>query len=290
MSMSCPYCNSNSVVFDEHFYVYVCIHCGTVLDEHPFHSSEEVLGEDSLPRYSGAYTSRVHDRGVGSTEISGDLKQHVREGRVWVARNIDARIGKNERRLTKALRELNELIKVLNTPTAVAETAGEILHRVIKGCSFKETTIKRIVIASLYIAYKVCGYPKPAKVFVKELGVSERDLWEGLRRIRGLDKAEKPSSETSDPRCYVNYISWSLNLKPYNTTLANEILTAVKNSTRVSGKSPASLATAAVYLACILLNDRRSQLEVGRTVGLTDVAVRNAYSTLVESLDIDILM
>ncbi len=290
MSLVCPQCNSNNVVFDAQFSIYVCAHCGLVIDDHPFYDCEEVKGEDTIPRYSGAYTSRVHDRGVGSTEISGNLKRHVKEGRVWVIRHLDARISREDRRLAKALRELSELIKTLNIPKVVAETAGEILHRVVKNSSFKETTIKRIVVASLYLAYKMCGYPKPARVFVKELGVSERDLWEGLRKIRELDKSEKPHNEISDPRYYVNYISWSLNLKPYNVTLANEILSTVKDNFKVSGKSPASLAAAAVYLSCILLNERRSQLEVGRTVGLTDVAVRNAYSAIIESLDIDVLI
>lgn len=290
MSMSCPQCNSTNVVFDSQFCMYVCANCGLVIDDHPIYDSEEVKGEDTLPRYSGAYTSRVHDRGVGSTEISGSLKRHVKEGRVWVARNIDARISREERRLAKALRELNEFVKVLNIPKVVSETAGEILHKIMKNCGFKESTIKKVVIAALYIAYKTCGHPKPAKVFIKELGVSERDLWEGLRKIRDLDKSDKPVGEASDPRYYVNFISWSLNLKPSSTTLANEILTTVKESFRISGKSPASLAAAAVYLSCILLNDRRSQLEVGRTVGLTDVAVRNAYGALIDSLDVDVLI
>jgi transcription initiation factor TFIIB len=290
MSVSCPQCNSNNIVLDPQFYMYVCANCGLVVDDHPIFDSEEKVGEDSLPRYSGAYTSRVHDRGVGSTEISGSLKRHVKEGRIWAIRNLDAKISKSERRLAKALKELNELVKALNIPKVVSETAGEILHKIMRNCNFKEITIKKIVIAALYVAYKMCGYPKPAKVFVKELGVRERDLWEGLRKIRELEKSDKPIGEASDPRYYVNFISWSLNLKPQSATLASEILAGVKDSFKISGKSPASLAAAAVYLSCILLNDRRSQLEVGRTVGLTDVAVRNAYGALIDSLDVDVLI
>jgi len=290
MSITCPQCRSNDVVFDAQFSVYVCASCGLVIDEHPFYDYEEVRGEDTIPRYSGAYTSRVHDRGVGSTEISGSLRRHIKEGRTWIVRNIDVRISKEERKLARALKELSELVKTLNIPKVVAETAGEILHRVMKNSSFKEATIRRIVVASLYLAYKMCGYPKPVKVFVKELGIDERDLWEGLRKIRDLGKSDRAFSETSDPRYYVNYISTKLNLKSCSITLANEILVATKESFKVSGKSPASLAAASVYLSCILLGERRNQLEVGRTIGLTDVAVRNAYSAIVESVDIDVLI
>ncbi|MEM4101224.1 MAG: transcription initiation factor IIB family protein, partial [Desulfurococcaceae archaeon] len=70
----------------------------------------------------------------------------------------------------------------------------------------------------------------------------------------------------------------------------SEIVGNVREHPVVSGKSPASLAAAAVYLASILLNSRKTQMEVGSTVGQTDVAIRNAYSALVRALDIYVIM
>ncbi|MEM0249200.1 MAG: transcription initiation factor IIB family protein, partial [Desulfurococcaceae archaeon] len=70
----------------------------------------------------------------------------------------------------------------------------------------------------------------------------------------------------------------------------SELLANLKEGLTISGKSPAGLAAAAVYLAGILANHRRNQLEVGSVIGQTDVAVRNSYDVLVRSLDIEVLL
>lgn len=285
----CPVCRGNHVLFDAELQAYVCSRCGTVIEERPVYQGHESFDkEGSIPRYSGTFTHRVHDHGVGSTEISGSLKHHIRQGRTWVARNIDARVSKEEKKVVKALKELNEFIRQVKPPKSVSETAAEIVQRVVKNINVKEQTLRKIVAASLYIAYKACGYPRPAKVFSKEIGIKEGDLWEGMRKIREVYSETKITPEAFEPRYYVNYIVTKLNLPPEVAALASELLANVKEI--VSGKSPASLAAAAVYLAGILMNHRRNQSEVGSVIGQTDVAVRNSYDTIVRSLNIEVLI
>lgn len=289
--MQCPACEMMNVVFDSELQAYVCSQCGTVIDDKPIYQGSEGFNkEDFLPRYSGSFTHRVHDHGVGSTEISGSLRFHIKQGRTWVARNIDARMTKEDRKVVKALKELNDLIKHLKPPKAVSETAGEILQKTIKSLNIKEQTLKRVVAASLYLAYKICGYPRPARVYAREIGMSESDLWEGIRKIRDCDNSARLSPESIEPRYYINYIATKLNLSPEVAALANEIVANIKDNFVLSGKSPVSLAAAAVYLAGILTGDRRNQLEVGNVVGQTDVAIRNTYNTLVRALDIEVLI
>lgn len=289
--MECPSCKGVYAVFDSSLQAYVCPHCGMVIDERPiYQGSEGFIKEDFIPRYSGSFTHRVHDHGVGSTEISGSLRFHIKHGRTWVARNIDARVSREDRKVIRALKELNELIKHLKPPKAVSETAGVILQRTVRNLNVKEQTLKRVVAASLYLAYKMCGHPRPARVYVKEVGMSESDLWEGIRKIREADSTAKLSPESIEPRYYINFIVTRLGLRPEVAALANELVANVKDNFVLSGKSPVSLAAAAVYLAGILTGERRNQLEVGSVVGQTDVAIRNTYDTLVRALDIEVLM
>lgn len=289
--LKCSYCGNEEVLYDFNSHIIVCSRCGTVIDDHPaLPDTDRYLRDDSVPRYSGSFTHRVHDHGVGSTEIAGNLRRHIQEGRTWVARNIDAKISKQDKKLVKALKELNELAKRLGAPSVVAETAGEILHKVARDANFKEQTLKKIVAASLFVAYKKCGYPRPVKLFSKEVGMSEREIWEGLRRLSELDKESVSVASASEPRSYVNYIVSSLKLPQEVGALASEILTKTKEHPLISGKSPASMAAAAVYLASIILSSRKNQLEVGSSVGQTDVAVRNAYSALINHLDIYVMI
>ena len=289
--MKCPTCGGDRILFDAEFQAFICSICGTVVDDKPIYQGHESFDkEGNSLRYSGSFTHRVHDHGVGSTEISGNLKYHIRQGRTWVARNIDARINKEDKRLVKALKELNEFVRQVKPPKSVSETAGEILQKVVKNLNVKEQTLKKVVIASLYLAYKMCGLPRPAKVFARDLGVKEGDLWEGVRKIRELYSSVKVKPDVFEPRHYVNYIVTRLKLPPEVAALACELLAYLKDSLTTSGKNPASLAAAAVYLAGILTDNRRNQLEVGSTIGQTDVAVRNSYDTLVRNLEIEVLL
>lgn len=289
--MKCPTCENTNVLFDTEFQIYVCPHCGTVVDERPLYQGHESFEkEGSSPRYSGSFTHRVHDHGVGSTEISGDLRRHIKQGRTWVARNIDARANKEDKKVVKALKELNDLVRRVKPPKSVSETAGEIIQRIMKNLNIKERTLKKVVVASLYLAYKICGLPRPAKVFAKEVNIAESDLWEGLRKIREVYNDVKVQPEVFEPRYYVNYITTRLNLPPEVAALASELLANLREGSALSGKSPASLAAAAVYLAGILMNHRRNQLEVGSIIGQTDVAIRNSYDVLVRNLDVEILL
>lgn len=289
--MSCPQCGSNGIVFDNILQIYVCSSCGLVIDDRPIYQGHEGFEREGyVARYSGAFTHRVHDHGVGGTEISGSLHVHIKQGRSWVARNLDSRVSKENKKIVKALKELNELIRVLKPPKSVGETAAEILQKVVKNLNVKDQTLRRVVIASLYLSYKVCGIPRPAKIFVQELGIQERDLWEGIRKIREVYSDVKLSPEGFEPRYYINYIATQLSLPSEVAALAAELIANLKNQAYISGKNPASMAAAAVYLASILTNNRRNQIEVGKIIGQTDVAIRSSYDVLIKNLDIEVMI
>lgn len=289
--MKCPHCMTQNVIFDTQYQIYVCSYCGTVVEERPIYQGYEPLNrEEENPRHSGSFTYRVHDHGIGSTEISGNIKKHVKEGRKWAVVNVDMRIDKERKKVVRALRELNELIRRIKPPRSVGETAGEILQRTIDKLNVKERTLKKIVSASLYLAYKECNLPRPVRVFAREIGISETDLWEGIRIITEVNGGIKPQPEAFEPRHYVNYITTGLNLPQEVSALASEILAELTETRLLSGRNPAGLAAAAVYLAGILMNHRKNQLDVGSIIGQTDVAVRNSYDILIRNLDIQVLL
>lgn len=264
----------------------ICVRCGLVLDDRPTYAGSEGFPSDGYtPRYSGAYTNRVHDHGVGGTEIGGASSKRNR----LAYRQLDILVDPKNKKLKRALTYLNELIRVLKPPTSVQETAAKLVRQAISGKNFKESTSRRVVIASLYLAYKLSGIPVSPKKFSSELGISLSDLWEGVRKIRESSDV-KVDPEKYDPRPYVSVIVNKLGLPPIVEYYANKILSLIKEEGFVSGKSPASLAAASVYLAGIVTNNKRNQLDIGQVLGLTDVAIRNAYNAILQEVDIDVLL
>ncbi|MGC8953719.1 MAG: transcription initiation factor IIB [Desulfurococcus sp.] len=289
--MKCPNCGGTNIIFDPDSNSYICQSCGFVFNEKPIYQGfEGFLKNNNTPRYSGTFTNMVHDHGVGGTEISGYFMRHLKQGRSWVRVNSEIKVEKKDRKLKKALQELNEYLKLINPPPAVKETAAKLVHEAVKDKNYKESTLRKIIIAAIYLSYRINDTPKSLKVFISELNVDEKDLWEGVRLIRESNSNIKIFGENFDPRRYVGYIIRKLNAPPIVETMANYIISVTEEQGFISGKSPTSLAAAAVYLAGILTNNKRNQVEVAETVGLSDVAIRNAYGSIIKDVDIEVLL
>ncbi|MET1159779.1 MAG: transcription initiation factor IIB family protein [Thermoprotei archaeon] len=282
----CPECGG-IVVYDPGLSAYVCGSCGLVIEDRPTSYALEIrLFEDRVPRTSGANTHKVHDHGVGSTEL--DVNTVNREYRwVYLARiQKRARVNKRERIVEKALRYMNQYAKILNIPNHVAETAGKILREAVEGKNYKNKTLKNLSIASIYLALKVHGMARPAKLFAKQAGITLKELWRSIRVVK--DSAKNIKIKREDPRAYVAYIVSKLGLSQRVEKLANYFVELTEKLGLNIGKPAVGIATASVYLASILLNEKRTQIQIASTVNVSDVTIRNRYSELVETLNITV--
>jgi transcription initiation factor TFIIB len=57
-----------------------------------------------------------------------------------------------------------------------------------------------------------------------------------------------------------------------------------------SGKSPKSLASAAVYLACIMTNNKKTQKEIAIYTQISEVTLRNRCKELISRIDVEIIL
>ena len=55
-----------------------------------------------------------------------------------------------------------------------------------------------------------------------------------------------------------------------------------------AGKDPMGLAAAALYIACAMCDEKRTQKMIADAAGVTEVTIRNRYKGLKEALDIEI--
>ncbi|MFQ5910761.1 MAG: transcription initiation factor IIB, partial [Thermoplasmata archaeon] len=69
---------------------------------------------------------------------------------------------------------------------------------------------------------------------------------------------------------------------------AVEILKDAADKELTSGRGPTGVAAAAIYVASILANERRTQREVADVAGVTEVTIRNRYKELTDKLGIEI--
>src|SRR5207247_9381064 len=69
---------------------------------------------------------------------------------------------------------------------------------------------------------------------------------------------------------------------------AIEVLKEAADRELTSGRGPTGVAAAAIYIASILCNERRTQREVAEVAGVTEVTIRNRYKELTEKLGIKV--
>jgi len=78
-----------------------------------------------------------------------------------------------------------------------------------------------------------------------------------------------------------------MNLSDKVQARAINILQRAKKLDITSGKGPTGVAAASIYIACVLVGEKRTQREVASCVEVTEVTIRNRYKELIEKLDLE---
>ncbi len=85
-----------------------------------------------------------------------------------------------------------------------------------------------------------------------------------------------------DISSYVN----QLQLSPNTKQRAEVILLDADRVGLTSSKAPESLIAAALYIACILEDERRTQKQIGQVTGVSPHTIQTRYRQLVHELEI----
>jgi transcription initiation factor TFIIB len=214
--------------------------------------------------------------------LTGQRRTAIYRMRKWQIRSLTHE--SKHRNLQLAMSELDRLGSQLGIPSSIRESAAHIYRKAHDKKLVRGRSIDGMVAASVYISCRIHATPRQlveisavAKVERKELGMSVR------RILQGTDiRVPSPSATAFIPR-----ISSDLGLRGRTASRAASIIDDARRIGVTDGKAPAGLAGAALYISCILENDRRTQREIGDAANVTEVTIRNRYKDLVRTLEIE---
>ncbi len=83
-------------------------------------------------------------------------------------------------------------------------------------------------------------------------------------------------------------IAAKVNVGDKTQQAAVEILREAERLKTTAGKDPMGLAAAALYIACVMNDEKRTQKMIANASGVTEVTIRNRYKGLKEDLDLKI--
>ena len=293
----CPECKSTELEYDYERAEICCRKCGLVLDENIIDQGPEWRAFDheqqqSRARAGAPKTYTVHDGGL-STMI--DWRNKDIYGRDIPARNRaqwyrlrkwqrKIRIsGAKERNLAFALSEVDRGANKLSLPRSVREDASKVYrdaadHKLIRGRS-----IEGVVAASLYIACRRCQVPRTLDEIAEVSRVTKKEVGRTYRFMaRKLNIKLLPTS----PVDYIPRFASDLGLSGETQARAIEIINEAKANGLNSGRGPNGMAAAALYIASILLHEKKTQKEIAEVTNVTEVTIRNRYSEITKLLDI----
>ena len=268
-----------------------CRKCGYV-------DTEKML-ERILPRTTeGGYFNQHAgiDKLLGygkSTMISPSQKDHsgiplkgANKFKMYGLRKMDSHIEikRADRNFIIAFQLLERIrSKIKMTDAAVEATQYMYKKRVGLGYT-RGRSIKSVLVACAYRACKEHGTPTTPKQLAAIAGINTKLMTREFRLMQwtfnkklNKNKSQKPAiSIVQNPEEFIPAIASRAGISGSSTRRALEILKKLSESF-IGGKPRSSLAASALYLACMLNSEKKTEKQIATASGVTTVTIRNMY-------------
>lgn len=293
---NCPECGGSSIISDEIHGELVCNECGCILQNNLIDTGAEWSAfthseNQTKSRVGSPMTETLHDRGLTTSihwkdtdahgkPLSPRKKETMKRLRTWQKRVRISQAG--ERNLRLALSEINRMSSALGLPEQTTEMASVIYRRALDDDLVQGRSIEGVASGCLYISCRKQSIPRSLDEFEQ---VARVDRTEIARTYRCLVAEQNLEMEPVDPRQFVPRFCSELDADSDVQRKALEILADAASEGLTSGKSPTGLAGAAIYIAGILCEKRRTQSEIASVAQVTEVTIRKRYQEQLAVVD-----
>lgn len=294
----CPECGSRDLQRDDYRAELVCNRCGLVLEEDIVDQGPEWRDFNTYERYGSSRVGSpanpmIPDKGL-STEIPISAKDahgrtlpaeaRVRFYRMRMLHNQVRQSKKGERSLGEGLKQVDRYASLMRLPNSIRHEAGVVYRRAAQEGIVRGRSIAIIAAASIYVACRVHGFPRTLQEIVDSLKIDRKKL---SRTYTILNRELKLKIPPTSPEDYLPRIAESLELEPGTRALASRMVRELSNDPAFASMLPTGTVAGAVYIASILKDDRRSQDEISKAAGVSEVTLRNRARQIAEAQGID---
>src|SRR3990170_2462246 len=295
----CPECASKNLVHDYDTGETICGDCGLVLYEQMLDKGPEWRAftqeeKASRSRVGMPASFSVHDKGL-STAISqvdrdafGRKLPLATRLQMWRLRKwqIRSRVHSSiDRNLAQAMSELDRLSGKVSIPPPIKEKAAVIYRKALDKRLVRGRSISGIAAAALYAACRGSGTPRTLREIAEASLVDRKDV---ARCYRLLLRELDVHMPIADPLTYVSKIAEKNGISGKAQGAAIAILREARRKRAAAGKDPMGLAAAALYIACLQHNEKKTQKDIADAAGVTEVTVRNRYKALQKQLNLEL--
>ncbi|MCU0642346.1 MAG: hypothetical protein MUF61_02100 [archaeon] len=288
----CPECKSVNLTYDDQKGEIICNDCGLIVEEKMVDTGQDVGGQfdksDKKGRGGAPISMQKFDKGLTTNvgEISDIYKLESGQTRKFLRlKKWQERVSTSiERNLRLAMAELRRVASFLNLPSVVRDEASRVYNFVLQRGLVRGRSMESVIAACIYAACRSYNIPRTLDEIAAASDVERKEIGRTYRFIvRKLKIKVTPSS----PKDYISRFSSILHLSPKAQNEALKILKRADISELTSGRGPAGIAAAALYVAALMNDEKKTQREVADVAGITEVTIRNRYKELIDRLGLE---
>ncbi|MHA1719770.1 MAG: transcription initiation factor IIB [Promethearchaeota archaeon] len=257
----------------------ICAKCGLILSERMI--SMENSGQRA---FSTEERNKREQHGSPMNPLMPDMQLSTMiDKRATMPENLrkavkwDSRYSWKQRNMIQATSEIKRIGELLNLPQHVKIYAVNLYRKAFQLGLLKGRSIKAMVAASLYYA---CGAEKIPRTLGEIAKVTDSSFHNITRCYQSLIKELNLPSPTINPNLLVSKYVTNLKLDYRIQILAGKILNKYEKVYTLSGKDPKGLVAAAIYIAAHHYQIKISQTKISRSIGITEVTLRNRLNEM----------
>ena len=234
-----------------------------------------------------------HDMGLSTvigkeaTDASGnaiDTDTRMRMSRLRTWDNRSQVHSPTERSLQKAFSILSRLKDRLGLPNHITEKAAYTYRKAQDRGLVRGDTIDSVLAASIYVAARQSGVPRTLDEISEISNVKLKHAARSYRRIITQLDIKAP---IIDPSKYIMKVANKLGFDEKIKRKALELMEKAQKKNILVGKDPVSMAASILYLVNVDEGHHKTQSEIAKEAGTTEVTVRNRSKELRQKLGLD---
>jgi transcription initiation factor TFIIB len=273
----------------------ICSNCGYVMKEKiedtgPEWSSSSKDGGKDESRAGLPTSIASHDMGlstiIGSSNrdstgraLTGSMRTTLDRLRTWDKRSQMHESA--DRNMGKAFVQLRTFADKLSLSEDIVERGAYVYRKALEKGLIRGRSITEMIAAALYAACRDSEIPRTLKDVASVANINRKDL---ARSYRLLIREMDLKMPVPDPAKSVAKIASKVEAGESTRRRALEILARAKQSGVAAGKDPVGLAASALYVASTLSGEGKTQRDIAKAAGVTEVTIRNRYKNLRNAL------
>ncbi|KHN82738.1 Transcription initiation factor IIB [Toxocara canis] len=222
-------------------------------------------------------SARIHlSKSIEVTPLFG-CTANIRKEFPCLANAQRRNMNNTDRQMSQAMGVIREMSARIHLSKSIEDNAAKVFKDVLDSKALKGKNNEAQAAACLYIACRKEGVPRTFKEICAASRVSKKEIG---RCFKLIIKSLETNLEQITSADFMSRFCGNLGLSHGIQAAATRIAKKAVELDLVAGRSPISIAAAAIYMASQASSEKKTAKEIGEIAGAAEVTVKQTYRLL----------